>query len=56
MAYRITNECVACGTCLDECSVDAIQEGEEYYSIDKEKCTDCAQCVEVCPTEAIIKE
>ncbi|MCD5397569.1 4Fe-4S binding protein [candidate division NPL-UPA2 bacterium] len=55
MAYKITEECVACGTCLDECPVDAIHEGEEYYSIDKQKCTDCAQCVEVCPTEAIVK-
>ena len=56
MAHKITDECVACGTCLDECPVSAIQEGEERYSIDKEKCTDCAQYIEVCPTETIVTE
>ena len=56
MAHKITEECVACGTCLDECPVDAIQEGEEQYSIDKGKCDDCGKCVEACPTEAIVKE
>lgn len=55
MAHKITGECVACGTCLDECPVGAIQEGEEQYSIDEEKCTDCGQCVEVCPVEAILE-
>jgi NAD-dependent dihydropyrimidine dehydrogenase PreA subunit len=53
MAYVITEECVACGTCLDVCPADAIQEGEEKYTIDQEKCTECGSCVEVCPTEAI---
>ena len=24
MAYRITDECVACGSCADECPNDAI--------------------------------
>ncbi len=55
MAYKITEECVACGTCHDECPTGAIQEGEEQYSIDPEKCDDCGKCVEVCPTEAIVK-
>lgn len=55
MAYKITEECVACGTCQDECPKGAIQEGEEQYSIDPDKCDDCAKCVEICPTEAIVK-
>ncbi len=53
MAHVISDECVACGTCVDVCPADAISEGEEKYSIDPEKCTDCAACVEVCPTDAI---
>ncbi len=52
MAYVISNECTACGTCAPECPVDAIKEGE-IFSIDPVACTDCGACSEVCPTEAI---
>ena len=52
MAYVIGEECVACGTCAEECPVSAIQEGERYV-IDEDKCTDCGSCSEVCPVEAI---
>ena len=55
MAYVISEECVACGTCSEECPVEAIKEGEPYV-IDEEKCTDCGSCSEVCPTEAIAKK
>ena len=30
MAYKITDGCVACGTCIDECPVGAIPEGDIY--------------------------
>jgi NAD-dependent dihydropyrimidine dehydrogenase PreA subunit len=53
MSYRITEECIACGTCIDECPVNAIAEGD-IYVIDPEICTDCGSCAAVCPTEAII--
>ena len=53
MAYVITEECTACGSCLDECPVEAISEGD-IYLIDAELCTDCADCVAVCPVECII--
>ena len=53
MAYKITEDCVSCGTCADECPVEAISEGDDKYVIDAEKCTDCGSCAEVCPTEAI---
>jgi ferredoxin len=29
MAYIITDECIACGSCEDECPVEAISEGED---------------------------
>lgn len=54
MAYKITDECTACGACASECPVDAISEGDEQYTIDADTCTDCGACVEVCPMEAII--
>ena len=52
MAYKISDECIACGTCIDECPVDAIAEGD-IYTIDAELCTDCGSCAEVCPVECI---
>ncbi len=52
MAYVISNECTACGTCLPECPVDAISEGD-IYSIDADACTDCGVCADTCPVEAI---
>ena len=55
MAYKITDECIACGSCLPECPAEAIEEFEEKYTIDPELCTDCAACVEVCPVDAIVE-
>ena len=53
MAHSISDSCVACGSCVPECPVDAISEGDPIYTIDADTCTDCASCVEVCPAEAI---
>ncbi|MDY6064737.1 MAG: 4Fe-4S binding protein [Finegoldia sp.] len=55
MAYRITEECVACGQCKPECPVDCISEGE-IYKIDPEQCIDCGTCANTCPTGAIVQE
>lgn len=55
MAYKITDDCTACGTCIDECPVDAISEGD-IYVIDPDICTDCGSCADVCPVEAIEPE
>jgi ferredoxin len=55
VAYVITDECVACGTCAEECPAEAIEEGEPYV-INEEKCTECGSCSEVCPVEAIVEK
>jgi NAD-dependent dihydropyrimidine dehydrogenase PreA subunit len=52
MAYKITEKCIACGACVDQCPVEAIAEGTPY-KIDAEKCIDCGACVPACPSEAI---
>ena len=53
MAYKISDECVSCGTCESECPVQAISQGDTKYNIDAAKCTDCGNCAEVCPVECI---
>jgi len=55
MAYKISDDCVACGTCIDECPVGAISEGD-IYKIDPAACTDCGTCADACPVEAISPE
>ena len=52
MAHVITDSCVACGTCIDECPVGAISEGD-IYSIDADTCIDCGACAAACPAGAI---
>ena len=52
MAYKITDSCVACGTCAGECPVEAISAGD-IYVIDPDKCIDCGTCVQVCPHQAV---
>ncbi|MCR5760655.1 MAG: 4Fe-4S binding protein [Sphaerochaetaceae bacterium] len=55
MAYRITDTCVACGTCAGECPVGCISEGD-IYVIDQDACASCGTCASVCPTGAIVEE
>lgn len=56
MAHKITDACLACGTCIAECPADAISEGDPIYVIDSDKCADCGACAEACPAEAIKPE
>ena len=53
MAYKISEDCTACGTCIDECPVEAIS---DIYKINPDICTDCGACADVCPVEAIHPE
>ena len=34
MAYKISDDCIACGTCAGVCPVSAISEGDGKYVID----------------------
>lgn len=56
MAYKINDECLACGACEAECPAEAIQAGDSVYVIDPEKCTECGSCADVCPVAAPVKE
>lgn len=52
MAYKITEDCIACGNCKDTCPVAAIAEGTPY-TIDPDTCIDCGACAADCPVDAI---
>jgi ferredoxin len=60
MALMITEECISCGACVDECPNDAISQGDDIFEINPEMCTECVgfhdepQCVQVCPVDAIL--
>ncbi len=50
--YKITEECVSCGACVNACPENAIKAGEPH--VITSRCNDCGKCVEVCPVEAIV--
>jgi len=59
MALMITDECINCDICEPECPNQAISQGEEYYVINPNLCTECVghfdtpQCQIVCPVACI---
>lgn len=53
MAYKITDTCVKCGACAEQCPVEAISEGDETYVINPDVCVSCGACAEQCPVSAI---
>ncbi len=56
MAYKISSECLSCGSCEGECPVGAISQGDDQYVIDADTCISCGSCAEVCPVGAISEE
>ena len=49
----IWHRCIACGTCIEGCPVEAIDFVKEKAFIDDNKCIRCYCCHEMCPEEAI---
>ncbi len=56
MAYRITSDCLSCGSCADVCPAGAISQGDDQYVIDADACLDCGSCESTCPASAIVSE
>ena len=53
MAYKITDDCISCGSCEGNCPVGAIYEGENHYEIEADACVECGACAAGCPVSAI---
>ena len=62
MSTLITDECINYGVCEPECPNEAISEGEDFYEIDADLCTECVgfhgeeACQEVCPVDCCIPD
>ena len=66
MSVLITEECINCDACVDECPAMAIVSSDdspladgEFTYVKPEKCIECVdctvpKCVDVCPTEGAI--
>lgn len=54
--YSSANQkrCVACGACVKECPLGAIEIVDGCYAkIAKERCVGCGKCIAICPAGCI---
>jgi NAD-dependent dihydropyrimidine dehydrogenase PreA subunit len=58
MPFVITDACIDNKdlTCLEECPVDCIYEGERRLYINPVECIDCGACEPICPVDAIYSD
>jgi ferredoxin len=49
----IWDRCIACGSCIEGCPMQAVSFVNERAFIDDAKCIRCYCCHELCPEEAI---
>ena len=66
MSVKITDTCINCGACIDECPVEAIVDDEdnpldeEIYYVYPNKCVECVDhndhpaCATACPVDDCI--
>ena len=51
--YVITDKCISCGICANECPVECISKGNSIYEINQDECISCGTCQSSCPNDAI---
>ncbi len=52
--YQITDACIGCGTCAENCPQQCIAPGTPYQ-IQQKYCLHCGNCHAVCPVQAVEK-
>ncbi len=52
--YRITEDCITCGSCVPECPVENCIIPGEPYKIIISKCIGCGKCAKVCPVDSCV--
>ena len=53
MAVNInTDDCIACGICVDECPQEALTVND-VCEVDADSCIDCGICVDAGPQDAL---
>lgn len=56
MAYVISDDCISCGACADQCPTSCIEMGDDHYVINADECANCGACADACPVSAISEE
>ena len=53
--YQITDACIGCGKCLENCPQRCIEIKDRKAAIQQEHCLHCGNCYGVCPVKAVEK-
>ena len=53
--YQITDACIGCGKCMENCPQRCIEIKDRKAAIQQEHCLHCGNCYGVCPVKAVEK-